>query len=128
MMREFTCIICPNGCGISADIEIESGVSVIRSIDGALCPRGETYVKQELIDPRRNIATSVLVKGGILPLASVRLTKPIPKDRIFDAMEEIKKCSLTAPVTAGTVIVKNVLGYDADVIVTKSVPAGEMLK
>ncbi|HCD42903.1 MAG TPA: molybdopterin oxidoreductase [Lachnoclostridium sp.] len=128
MMREFTCIICPNGCGISADIEIESGVSVIRSIDGALCPRGETYVRQELIDPRRNIATSVLVKGGILPLASVRLTKPIPKDRIFDAMEEIKKCSLTAPVTAGTVIVKNVLGYDADVIVTKSVPAGEMLK
>ncbi|WP_312446405.1 DUF1667 domain-containing protein [Lacrimispora sp.] len=128
MMREFTCIICPNGCGISADIEIESGVSVIRSIDGALCPRGETYVRQELIDPRRNIATSVLVKGGILPLASVRLTKPIPKDRIFDAMEEIKKCSLTAPVTAGTVIVKNVLGYDADVIVTKSVPAGELLK
>jgi CxxC motif-containing protein len=128
MMREFTCIICPNGCGISADIEIESGVSVIRSIDGALCPRGETYVRQELIDPRRNIATSVLVKGGILPLASVRLTKPIPKDRIFDAMEEIKKCSLTAPVTAGTVIVKNVLGYDANVIVTKSVPAGELLK
>ena len=129
MMKEFTCIICPNGCGISADIEInEGGDSLIRSIEGALCPRGEIYVKQELIDPRRNIATSVLVKGGILPLASVRLTKPIPKDRIFDAMEEIKKCCLTAPVTAGTVLVENILGYDADVIVTKSVPAGELLK
>ena len=120
MMKEFTCIICPNGCGISADIEInEGGDSLIRSIEGALCPRGEIYVKQELMDPRRNIATSVLVKGGILPLASVRLTKPIPKDRIFDAMEEIKKCCLTAPVTAGTVLVENILGYDADVIVTK---------
>ncbi|PJJ26953.1 DUF1667 domain-containing protein [Lacrimispora celerecrescens] len=127
MMKEFTCIICPNGCEISADIEIKDGSdSLIRSIDGALCPRGEIYVKQELIDPRRNIATSVLVKGGILPLASVRLTKPIPKARIFDAMEEIKKCSLTAPVKAGTVIVENILGYDADVIVTKSVPAGEL--
>lgn len=127
MMKEFTCIICPNGCEISADIEIKDGSdSLIRSINGALCPRGEIYVKQELIDPRRNIATSVLVKGGILPLASVRLTKPIPKARIFDAMEEIKKCSLTAPVKAGTVIVENILGYDADVIVTKSVPAGEL--
>ncbi|GLC81870.1 DUF1667 domain-containing protein [Lacrimispora brassicae] len=129
MMKEFTCIICPNGCGISADIEIkEGGNCLVRSIDGALCPRGETYVRQELVDPRRNIATSVLVKGGILPLASVRLTKPIPKDRIFDAMEEIKKCSLTAPVTAGTVIVKHIFGYDADVIVTKAVPSGEFLK
>ena len=129
MMKEFTCIICPNGCGISADIETkEGGNCLVRSIDGPLCSRGETYVRQELVDPRRNIATSVLVKGGILPLASVRLTKPIPKGRIFDAMEEIKKCSLTAPVTAGTVIVKNILGYDADVIVTKAVPSGEFLK
>jgi len=56
------------------------------------------------------------------------LTKPIPKDRIFDAMKEIKKCCLTAPVTAGTVLVENILGYDADVIVTKSVPAGKLLK
>lgn len=124
MLREFTCIICPNGCCIDADIEMnEDGTGSIRSIEGALCPRGEAYVKQELTDPRRNIATSVLVKGGILPLASVRLTKPIPKGRIFQAMEEIKKCSLTAPVLAGTVIMKNILGYDADVIVTKSVPA-----
>ncbi|MBE7721034.1 DUF1667 domain-containing protein [Lacrimispora indolis] len=127
MLKEFTCIICPNGCEITADIEINEGKNIlIRSMDGALCPRGETYVRQELTDPRRNIATSVLVKGGILPLASVRLTKPIPKGRIFDAMEEIKRCSLTAPVTAGTVVVKNILGYDADVIVTKSVPAGEL--
>ncbi len=129
MMKEFTCIICPNGCEISADIERKEGCdSLIRSIEGALCPRGEIYVKQELTDPRRNVATSVLVKGGILPLASVRLTNPIPKARIFDAMEEIKKCRLTAPVTAGAVLVENILGYDADVIVTKSVPAGELQK
>lgn len=122
MMKEFTCIICPNGCIINADIKIEGKISKIRSVSGACCMRGEAYVRQELIAPRRNIATSVLVKGGILPLASVRLTNPIPKDRIFDAMEVLKACSLTAPVTAGTIMVKNLLGYDSDVIVTKSVP------
>ena len=120
MTREFTCIICPNGCEISADYEIQADQSVvIHSLEGATCKRGAEYVKQELTDP--NIATSVLVEGGELPLASVRLTAPIPKARIFDAMAEIRKCRLTAPVKAGTVVIKGILGLDADVIVTKNV-------
>lgn len=117
MIREFTCIVCPNGCGIQA--ELADGE--LRSLSGAACPRGEVYVRQELTDPRRNIATSVLVEGGVLPLASVRLTEPIPKDRVFDAMEQIKKVRLKAPVQAGTVVIRGILGYGADVIVTKTV-------
>ena len=110
MTREFTCIICPNGCEISADYEIQADQSVvIHSLEGATCKRGA------------DIATSVLVEGGELPLASVRLTAPIPKARIFDAMDEIRKCRLTAPVKAGTVVIKGILGLDADVIVTKNV-------
>lgn len=123
MKREYTCIICPNGCDITAEIEEREGGRIIRSLEGAACPRGKAYVEQELSAPQRNIATSVLVRGGILPLASVRLTAPIPRERIFDAMEEIKKCTLTAPVMAGTVVIPKLLEYDADVIVTKSVPA-----
>lgn len=122
MLREFTCIICPNGCEITAELEKrEDGTCRICSIEGAACPRGNAYVEQELTDPRRNIATSILVEGGELPLASVRLTAPIPKDRIFDAMKEIRSCRVTAPVEAGTVVIKGILGYDSDVIVTKTV-------
>lgn len=117
MLREFTCIICPNGCEIEA--QIEDGK--ICSIEGATCPKGEAYVRQELTDPRRNIATSVRVKGGELPLASVRLTNPIPKAMIFDAMAQIRKLTVEAPVEAGTVILSGILGQDSDVIVTKSV-------
>lgn len=119
MAREFTCIICPNGCQIIA--EIENGKPV--SIEGALCPRGKAYVEQELTDPRRNIATSVLVEGGELPLASVRLTSPIPKARIFDVMDEIKKVKIKAPAVQGQTVIANVLGLGADVIVTKNVEA-----
>ena len=123
MLREYTCIICPNGCDIRAQIEeSEDGSRRICSVEGAACPKGRAYVEQELTDPQRNIATSVLVKGGILPLASVRLTNPIPRDRIFDAVSEIKKYTLTAPVKAGTVVIPRLMGYDTDVIVTKSVP------
>lgn len=125
MLKELTCIICPNGCGITVDLEGEEGRGKIRAIEGALCPQGRTYAEQELTDPQRNIATSVLVKGGVLPLASVRLTSPIPKGRIFDAVNAIKGCKLTAPVQAGQILIHNLLGYHTDVIVTKSVPSAE---
>ena len=117
MKRTFTCIVCPNGCEIAAEYE---GTQVL-SVTGNLCPKGKTYVTQELVDPRRTIATSVRVLGGSLPLTSVRLTNAIPKDRIFDAMAEINRQTLTAPVHIGQVVVKNLLTLNTDVIVTKNV-------
>ena len=119
MLREYTCIICPNGCDITADVE---GTQIL-SLEGARCKRGKEYVHQELTDPQRNIASSVLVKGGRLPLASVRLTAPIPKEKIFPVMEVIRKITLEAPVGAGQVVVPDVLGLGCDVIATKHVPA-----
>lgn len=117
MKRTFTCIVCPNGCEVEAEYE---GTRVL-SVTGNLCPKGRTYVTQELVDPRRTIATSVRVTGGDLPLASVRLTNAIPKDRIFDAMAEINRQTLSAPVRIGDVVIKNILGLDSDVIVTKNI-------
>lgn len=122
MVREFTCIICPNGCEVTA--RTEQGKIV--SIEGAGCPKGEDYVRQEMTCPQRNIATSVLVKGGALPLASVRLTAPVPREKIGDVMEEIKKVQVTAPVTAGTVVIRSVAGCDSDVMITKSVERQEV--
>lgn len=122
MKREFTCIICPNGCEIEAEI-LEDGT--IGEITGATCAGGVNYVKQELTDPQRTISSLVLVKGGELPLVSVRLNKAVPKERIFDVMAEIRKVTLTAPVQAGDVVIENVLGLRSDVIVTKHVPAKE---
>ena len=117
MKRTFTCIVCPNGCDIEAEYE---GTEVL-SVTGNLCPKGKTYVVQELVDPRRTIASSVRVTGGTLPLASVRLTQPIPKDRIFDVMRVINEVTLTAPTHIGEVVIKNILGLDSDVIMTKNI-------
>ena len=124
MVKEFTCIVCPNGCTITAEAEARGdGTYAVRSVQGAACPRGTAYVEQELTAPRRTIATSVPVKGGELPLASVRLSAPIPKKDIFRAMEEIRKVSRKAPVHIGDVVISHLLGTDADVIVTKNVNA-----
>ena len=117
MKRTFTCIVCPNGCEMEAEYE---GINVL-SVTGHLCPKGKSYVTQELIDPQRTIATSVCVEGGVLPLVSVRTASAIPKDRIFDVMAEINKQILTAPVHIGDVVIENVLGLGSDVIVTKNI-------
>ena len=118
MMQKYTCIVCPNGCDIEVKI---NDAKQVENITGNLCPKGEEYVRQEIVDPRRTIASSVLVEGGSLPLASMRTTKAIPKDKIFEVMEEIKKVTVQAPVQAGTVVIANVLGLGSDVIVTRTV-------
>lgn len=117
MIKKYTCIVCPNGCEIEATIE---GRTVFE-IDGASCSKGKEYVEQEIANPQRNIASSVYVDGGDLPLASVRLSKSIPKERIFDVMNEIKKVKLIAPVKMNQVVIENVLNLGSNVIATKIV-------
>jgi len=117
IVRHFTCIVCPNGCELEA--RLENGQ--LQSVTGATCPKGEAYVRQEITDPRRTIASSVRVKGGTLPLVSVRLTQPVPKNRLFDVMNEIQKVELNAPVACGVCVIPNVLGLGSDVITTKKV-------
>lgn len=122
MLKTYTCIVCPNGCEIEAAVEDGHVISA----EGALCNKGRAYVEQEAANPQRNIATSVLVKDGELPLVSVRLTNPIPKSKIFDAMQIIKGIELSAPVKEGTVLVPNILGFESDVITTKKVGKREI--
>lgn len=125
MLRKFTCIMCPQGCDIDVEIQKETGSDkdIVVSIEGNRCPKGQEYVTQEIVNPMRNIATSVLVEGGELPLASVRLTNMIPKNRIFDVMAEIRKVHVAAPVQEGQIVLQNVLGLGVDVMITKTVEA-----
>ena len=117
MVKSFTCMMCPRGCESSA--ELSDGR--LCSVEGNVCPKGNDYVIQELTAPMRTIASSVLVEGGELPLASVRLNRPVPKERIFDVMEEIRKVKIKAPAVLGQTVIADVLGLGSDVIVTKNV-------
>lgn len=121
MQRELTCIICPNGCALC--IPFTDGQP--GPVSGAACPRGEQYALQELTDPRRTLTSSVLVTGGTLPLASVRLTAPVPRARLGEVMEYIRGLRLAAPVHTGQLLAQDLLGLGADLIATREVPARE---
>ncbi len=117
MLKKFTCIICPNSCDIEAEINENS----ISHIDGNKCPKGKEYVESEVKNPLRNFATSVSVSDGDFSICSVRLTKPIPKSRIFDAVNEIKKIRASAPIKVGQKLYENLLNLDTDVIATRKI-------
>lgn len=117
MIRKMTCIVCPNGCDLEADIVDGRCVSV----SGNLCPKGAQYAAQEVEEPKRTIASSVIVRNGVLPLVSVRLNRAVPKERIFDVMEKVRQITLDAPVHAGDIVAENILGLGSDLIVTKNV-------
>jgi len=90
-------------------------------IQGNKCRRGVAYAKHEMLDPRRMLTTSILVKNGIYPLVSVKTSKPLPKPYIFQALQEIKKTTVNAPIEMGETIIKNILGLDVDIVATKTI-------
>lgn len=119
MNKTLNCIVCPIGCEITSEFCIVTGT--VESVSGALCERGKSYARQEILAPQRTIQTSVKVVGGELPLASVKTSGSVPKERLFDIMVAIKALTVDAPVAIGDVVCKNILELGVDIVVTKPV-------
>ncbi len=116
--REIVCVSCPVGCQIK--VRIKDGQ--LERLEGNRCPRGEEYARQEALEPRRVLPTSVKVVGGRAPLVSVRTDRPVPKERLEELMQEIKGMSVEAPVRIGQIIAPDLLGTGVDLVATRSVP------
>lgn len=115
MIKKITCIECPESCALSVDIENCRVVKII----GNKCPKGEKYIVAEIENPARILTSTVLASGLGLKMVPVRTDKPIPKSRIFEAMQEIKKISMDKPLNAGSIIVKDFLGLGVNLIATR---------
>lgn len=116
MIREITCIGCPMGCRIYAELSGEN----ISSITGFECKIGEKYAREELTLPKRMVTSLACVQGREMPL-SVKTNHPIDKSRIFDCLREISKVKVTAPILIGEVILPHVCGTDVDIVATKDI-------
>ena len=111
-MKEYTCIVCPNGCRIKVD---DDG-----KISGYGCPRGLAYVKQESTHPERTVTSTVKIIGSDLyRVLPVKTERAVAKELIFDVMKEINKVSVKLPVKMHQVIIKDVCHSGINVIATK---------
>ncbi|MEA5027189.1 MAG: DUF1667 domain-containing protein [Erysipelotrichaceae bacterium] len=114
MNKEMVCIVCPMGCRLK--IEITDGKPA--AITGNSCPRGYAYAMKEYTAPERVLTTTVKVHGGIHPLVSVKSAQPLPKSRLFEAMDIINQLVVEAPVSLHDVLISNILNTGVDIIAT----------
>lgn len=112
MKKEYICIVCPKGCHIVVDGD---------KISGYTCLRGLNYVKQESIDPRRTLTTTVKVNDKNIRVCPVKSSDTLPKDKLFASMEEINKISVDLPIKLHQIVIKNILNTGVDIITTKEI-------
>lgn len=90
----------------------------ITDIKGNTCKRGEVYAKKEVTAPTRTVTSTVKVNGGKLPVVSVKTKSDIPKEKIFQCMEEINLVLVDAPVKIGDVLIADVSDTGVPVVAT----------
>jgi CxxC motif-containing protein len=112
--KEIRCIVCPTGCLVH--VENINGELII---EGHSCQRGEEYARVEFIAPKRILTTTMRVENGFLPLIPVRSDTPIPKEKLNETLKEIAKTKVKAPVKMGDILIKKVIGLDANIIASR---------
>ncbi|MBA7528616.1 hypothetical protein ES705_20804 [subsurface metagenome] len=117
MEREFTCIICPNGCLIKVEYE---GIN-IKNIKGDECPKGKDYVKNEITNPLRVFTGSVLVENGDFSLVSVKTHVPIPKKYLKKIGEITRRIKVEVPIEIGQIVASNLLDNNIDLVATRKI-------
>ncbi len=110
-MKEFVCISCPRGCLLHVEGD---------KVTGNFCKRGEIYGKAEATHPERALSSTVRIIGAKLPYLPVKSAKPIPKDKMFEAMKQINEIVVKAPVRKGDVLLENLASTAIPLIATRS--------
>jgi CxxC motif-containing protein len=115
--KSFTCIGCPIGCPL---VLTHEGRDIVE-IEGASCSRGAKYARQEFTDPRRGMSTTVAIEGARWKRLPVKVTRPVPKDRVIEAARLIHRLHARAPVRRGAVLLEDLFGEKGvQVVATRS--------
>ncbi|MBR0294566.1 MAG: DUF1667 domain-containing protein [Bacilli bacterium] len=112
-MKEMTCIVCPRGCRLKVDDEM--------NVTGNFCPRGKNYAISELTHPVRMVTSTVRVSNRDNMVASVKTSEAIDKDKVFMVIEAINKMSVSAPCHVGDILIKNIFDTNVDIVITKNI-------
>ncbi len=116
--KEMICILCPLGCKMQVSKkEDQPGELKVRGIQ---CKKGKDYAYEEFHNPTRTLTSTVAIRNTPLPRLPVKTSKPLPKDLVYKAMEEINKVEIEGPVKMGAVIIKNLMDTDIDIVATRS--------
>lgn len=114
MKRNLTCIICPRGCALTAEISDR-----VVTVTGHTCPKGEEYAINECLHPMRTVTATVRVSNRPNTMASVKTAQPVPKERMMEVMALLRQTQAEAPLSIGDVVLTDVFG--TDIVITKNI-------
>ena len=112
----YLCIGCPLGCRLEVE---ENDAHEIVEVRGHHCRKGDRFARQEHVDPRRMLTTTVAVRHGRFPRLPVRTTDTIPKDLVTPLCERLRTIEVTAPIAMGDVVLGDALGTGVDVVASR---------
>ena len=117
-IREMTCVVCPAGCRLTVTL---GGDGRIEKIEGFTCARGRAYAESEVTHPVRTLTSTVLLETEAgRKMLPVRTDKPIPKEKMFEAMEIIRKTKRRAPVEGGEVLIRDFIEPGTNLIACRA--------
>ncbi len=114
MVKNLTCIICPRGCSLTAQI-LDSDVKV----SGHTCPKGEEYARNEVLHPMRTVTATIRVNNRENTMVSVKTAHTVPKDRMMAVMEVLRNMTVTAPISIGQTLLEDV--ESSPIVATKQI-------
>lgn len=117
-ISEIICVTCPQGCLLKVRHEEDQVLDVLESG----CKRGREYAICELQDPRRMVASTVRVRGGLHPLVPVYTRSAFPKPLIPQLAQSLRQVELNAPVTLNQVVLEDALGTGIDIVASRDMP------
>lgn len=112
-MKEFTCIVCPNGCSLLVDEKL--------NISGNMCPRGKEFAINEITDPKRTVTSTCKTSFLDAPVVAVKTNGEIRKDDITKVIEEINKITINERMKIGDVVIENVLNSGVNIVISSNI-------
>ena len=97
-------------------VTLEDGKVI--NVEGNFCRRGVTYANDECTNPKRTVTSTVRCLDG--SIVSVKTESTIPKEKMFEVMEEINAVRPVGDLKIGDVVIENVCGTGVNVVATSN--------
>ncbi len=114
--QEVICIICPVGCKIKV-INNQGNLEFFNN----QCKRGAHYAKQEVLEPRRTLTSTIAVIGGSVKRCPIISSQPVLKQEMMEMMKIIRQTTIEAPIEVGDVCIANICDSKIDMIATRNI-------
>lgn len=118
---KMTCIGCPKGCSLAVTKIGQGNAQEDYKVEGNSCKIGISYAYKEMTAPMRVLTSTIRVTGGERPLVAVKSVPEVPKNLQLSCMEIVKRTTVKAPVHAGDILIKDILGSGANIVAGEDV-------